>query len=113
MLACLIQLESADYGYGLLESLTAVGIQIDGNTLYPMLRRLEKQGLLVSQWDTQQQRPRKFYRVTPAGQQAKHRLLAEWKTLTETFERLSTEDNAPDTEDYGTGDDNTDRSIPQ
>lgn len=101
MLACLIQLNSPEYGYGLLESLTAVGIETDGNTLYPLLRRLEKQGLLVSEWDTKQQRPRKFYQVTPAGQQAKVRLLSEWEKITATFDRLTSEDNTPNDDDEG------------
>ncbi|WP_223881279.1 PadR family transcriptional regulator [Nesterenkonia ebinurensis] len=92
-LACLIELEAAQYGYGLLENLTAAGIDIDGNTLYPMFRRLEKQGLLTSQWNTQQQRPRKFYQITPAGQEVKTHLLAEWRTITATLDRLTTQDS--------------------
>ena len=52
MLACLRLLEQPGYGYGLLEQLGARGFDTDANTLYPLLRRLEKQGHLTSEWNT-------------------------------------------------------------
>ena len=67
VLACLALLEKPQYGYALLETLTAADVNVDGNTLYPLLRRLEKQGLLTSEWNTDESRPRKFYRVSPRG----------------------------------------------
>jgi len=67
VLACLRLLERPGYGYGLLEELAARGFDTDTNTLYPLLRRLEKQGCLTSEWNTDEARPRKFYRTSPTG----------------------------------------------
>ena len=65
--AALATLHRPTYGYALLETLAEAGFAVDGNTLYPLLRRLEKQGLLTSEWNTEEPRPRKFYTVSPAG----------------------------------------------
>jgi PadR family transcriptional regulator, regulatory protein PadR len=78
VLACLRLLTEPGYGYGLLTELQRRGFETDANTLYPLLRRLEKQGHLVSEWNTDEARPRKFYRTSPAG----HRLAA---SLTHDF----------------------------
>lgn len=67
VLACLRLLEAPGYGYGLLEELGGRGFPTDANTLYPLLRRLEKQGYLTSEWNTDEARPRKFYRTSAAG----------------------------------------------
>lgn len=67
VLACLRLLVAPGYGYGLLEELQARGFDTDANTLYPLLRRLEKQGHLTSEWNTDDARPRKFYRTSTAG----------------------------------------------
>ena len=67
MLACLLLLRRADYGYSLLEALQGSGFDVDANTLYPLLRRLEKQGLLTSEWNTEESRPRKFYATSADG----------------------------------------------
>jgi DNA-binding PadR family transcriptional regulator len=67
VLACLRLLATPGYGYGLLEELGERGFPTDANTLYPLLRRLEKQGYLTSEWNTDESRPRKFYRTTTAG----------------------------------------------
>jgi PadR family transcriptional regulator, regulatory protein PadR len=67
VLACLRLLATPGYGYGLLEELSARGFETDANTLYPLLRRLEKQGHLTSEWNTDEARPRKFYRTSAAG----------------------------------------------
>ncbi|MFD6698003.1 MULTISPECIES: PadR family transcriptional regulator [unclassified Microbacterium] len=67
VLASLRLLREAGYGYGLLEQLSAAGFPTDSNTLYPLLRRLEKQGFLTSEWNTEEARPRKFYRTSDAG----------------------------------------------
>lgn len=85
MLACLLLLRTPDYGYALLERLAAAGIATDGNTLYPLLRRLEKQELLVSAWNTDEARPRKFYSTSPAGETLAARLLQDWSDLTRTL----------------------------
>jgi PadR family transcriptional regulator PadR len=82
VLACLRLLQRPGYGYGLLEDLQARGFDTDANTLYPLLRRLEKQGHLASEWNTDEARPRKFYRTSPAGA-----VLAS--ALTEDFHALA------------------------
>ncbi len=88
LLACLLVLRSPGYGYGLLEKLEAVGVDVDANTLYPMLRRLEKQGLLTSEWDTEGNRPRKYYVTSDAGVALAQELTAAWQDMTEKLERL-------------------------
>lgn len=88
VLACLSTLRSPHYGYGLLETLEAAGFSVDGNTLYPLLRRLEKQGLLTSEWNTDEPRPRKFYRVSPEGTALFETLMAEWRSLNRTIDAL-------------------------
>lgn len=67
VLACLRLLTEPGYGYGLLEELDRRGFATDANTLYPLLRRLEKQGYLTSEWNTDEARPRKFYHTSAAG----------------------------------------------
>lgn len=89
VLACLVCLRVPGYGYALSESLEAFGISVDGNTLYPLLRRLERQGLLTSDWNTDDVRPRKFYRTTSAGDAAAAGLLREWEGLGSAIRRLT------------------------
>ena len=81
VLACLATLGRPRYGYALLETLEKSGFSVDGNTLYPLLRRLEKQGLLTSEWNTEEARPRKFYLVSPDGEELLDRLTGEWDAL--------------------------------
>jgi len=88
VLACLLILRTPDYGYALLERLAAAGLAVDGNTLYPLLRRLEKQELLTSEWNTDEARPRKFYRTSAAGETLAARLLEDWSDLTRTLNDL-------------------------
>ncbi|GGK72536.1 PadR family transcriptional regulator [Planomonospora parontospora subsp. parontospora] len=88
VLACLMLLRQAQYGYALLETLNGAGIAVDGNTLYPLLRRLEKQGLLTSEWNTEESRPRKFYRVSAEGSRTGALLAREWEDLVTTVRRL-------------------------
>jgi DNA-binding PadR family transcriptional regulator len=83
VLACLRLLVHPGYGYGLLEDLQSRGFDTDANTLYPLLRRLEKQGHLTSEWNTDEARPRKFYRTSEQGRE-----LA--RTLTDDFRALAT-----------------------
>jgi PadR family transcriptional regulator, regulatory protein PadR len=77
VVASLIALRRPDYGYALLQRLTDHGLQVDANTLYPLLRRLEEQGLLTSQWNTEESRPRKFYQTSEEGEAVLERLLAD------------------------------------
>jgi PadR family transcriptional regulator PadR len=92
VLGCLIRLREPDYGYALLEALNGIGITVDANTLYPLLRRLEKQGLLTSEWNTDEARPRKFYRTSPAGEQLAGVLTADWKNIDRALTRLTSGD---------------------
>lgn len=91
VLAVLAVLREPGYGYALLEALTAQGISVDANTLYPLLRRLEKQGLLTSQWNTDEARPRKFYSTSDAGWRLAHHLMTDWRRLDESLRRLTEE----------------------
>ncbi|WP_148574319.1 PadR family transcriptional regulator [Nocardioides caldifontis] len=88
VMAALATLSRPTYGYALLETLADAGFAVDANTLYPLLRRLEKQGLLTSEWNTEESRPRKFYRVSPDGQSLLESLLAEWQELHASIEKL-------------------------
>ena len=81
VLACLLLLRRPDYGYALLDQLRDLGFSVDANTLYPLLRRLESQGLLASSWDTEESRPRKFYRTNADGERLAAELIADWKRL--------------------------------
>lgn len=93
VLACLLILRTPDYGYALLERLAAAGIATDGNTLYPLLRRLEKQTLVTSEWNTDEARPRKFYRTSAAGEALAARLLRDWNDLTRTLHDIDEGDH--------------------
>ena len=94
VLACLVRLRRPDYGYALLESLNALGILVDANTLYPLLRRLEKQGLLTSEWNTDEARPRKFYRTSPTGELLADALMTDWRRIDDALAGLTTGDES-------------------
>lgn len=81
VLAALAMLRTPGYGYALLEQLGRAGFGVDANTLYPLLRRLEKQGLLVSEWNTDDTRPRKFYRTSADGESVLAALRTDWRAL--------------------------------
>ncbi|GAA2376698.1 PadR family transcriptional regulator [Nonomuraea africana] len=85
VLACLLILERPNYGYALLEALESSGFAVDANTLYPLLRRLEKQGLLTSEWNTEESRPRKFYLTSPDGAALAETLTRDWNDLHAAF----------------------------
>jgi DNA-binding PadR family transcriptional regulator len=89
VLACLLALRKPGYGYGLLKTLEAAGIASDGNTVYPLLRRLEERGLLESEWNTDESRPRKFYRTTAAGAELATQLMADVNDMTESLHSLN------------------------
>ena len=89
MLACLQLLTTANYGYALLTTLESAGFAVDANTLYPLLRRLEKQGLVASQWNTDESRPRKFYATSPEGAALAATLSSDWADLTAAFSHLA------------------------
>lgn len=89
VLACLLLLREPGYGYALLDQLRDLGFSVDANTLYPLLRRLEGQGLLVSEWNTQEARPRKFYRISPDGSRLATELLVDWTRMDASIRRLA------------------------
>ena len=81
VLASLLALREPGYGYALLEHLERAGVDVEANTLYPLLRRLEGQGLLSSEWNTDESRPRKFYRTSPDGESLLRVLHTDWRAL--------------------------------
>lgn len=88
VLACLATLQEPGYGYALLETLGRAGLSVEANTLYPLLRRLEKQGLLDAEWNTEESRPRKFYRTSAQGGVVLDALLRDWESLHSAVRRL-------------------------
>ncbi|HHT26965.1 MAG TPA: PadR family transcriptional regulator [Firmicutes bacterium] len=96
-LAVLSQLQEPQYGYSLLQQLEARNVAIEAGTLYPLLRRLEKQQLLQSAWDTQETRPRKYYVLSDMGVEVYRRLVREWRELTKQMDTLLQEVEADGT----------------
>ena len=88
VLAVLTQLSEPQYGYSLIQALNTLGIDIEQNTLYPLLRRLEKQGLLDSLWQVEDNRPRRYYQISEKGQMLKESLIAEWDKLSEALDKM-------------------------
>lgn len=78
VLAVLSQMNEPQYGYSLIQRLAERGLDIEEGTLYPLLRRLEKQGLLESEWDVGEARPRKYYKLSQQGHKVLNTLTADW-----------------------------------
>ena len=87
-LAVLTQLRTERYGYTLRKALADDGLEIDEGTLYPLLRRLETQGLLVSQWREEDKRNKRFYRLSPQGEETLNQLLAEWQRINTSLNKI-------------------------
>ena len=87
-LAVLTQLRSERYGYTLRKALADDGLEIDEGTLYPLLRRLESQGLLVSEWREEEKRKKRFYRLSRAGEEILNQLLAEWQRINSSLNKI-------------------------
>jgi DNA-binding PadR family transcriptional regulator len=81
ILAVLGQLRREHYGYTLRKALADAGVEIDEGALYPMLRRLEQQGLLTSEWREEEKRNKRFYRLSDEGAAVLARLIDEWRGL--------------------------------
>ncbi|MFN7164933.1 MAG: PadR family transcriptional regulator [Hyphomonas sp.] len=81
VLAALSQLRDEQYGYSLRQALAARGMEIEEGTLYPLLRRLESQGLLTSHWRIQDGPPRRYYVLSTHGIRLYARLSASWRAL--------------------------------
>jgi PadR family transcriptional regulator, regulatory protein PadR len=88
VLSVLLNTSESTYGYSLVNRLQGQDIKIEQNTLYPLLRRLEKQGLLESQWDTSESRPRKYYQLSQLGAEVKEVLKQEWKNMNKIIETI-------------------------
>lgn len=92
VLSVLSQLEAPQYGYSLVQRLSDRGLAIEQNTLYPLLRRLEKQGLLESDWSLEENRPRRYYKLSPQGVSVLAQLHGEWDDLVRVIDRLLNEE---------------------
>ncbi len=88
MLAVLSQLDKQQYGYALLKLLADKGFPVDQGTLYPLLRRLESQGLLQSAWNVEEGRPRRYYVISSEGKKLLPRLKSEWEGLVTAMGKL-------------------------
>jgi PadR family transcriptional regulator PadR len=88
IVAVLAQLGTEQYGYSLRKSLEEHGITIDEGTLYPLLRRLETQGLLASEWREHDKRNKRFYRLSPAGEEVLELLLEDWEALSASLQSI-------------------------
>ncbi|MDF2868981.1 MAG: PadR family transcriptional regulator [Anaerocolumna sp.] len=93
VLIVLSQLRENEYGYSLVQKLEAKNVPIEAGTLYPLLRRLEKQNLLISEWDTSESRPRKFYKLSNLGEEVFVRLKNEWISLSKQLDTVLKENN--------------------
>ena len=89
VVASLTALQQPGYGYGLLQTLADHGFSVDANTLYPLLRRLEDQGLLTSEWNTAEARPRKIYRTSADGKSVLATLLEDLDSLRASIKSLT------------------------
>src|SRR6478735_9872313 len=87
ILAVLGQLRAEHYGYTLRKALSDAGVEIDEGALYPMLRRLESQGLLTSEWREEEKRNKRFYRLSDEGERILALLLAEWTGINDSLGR--------------------------
>jgi PadR family transcriptional regulator PadR len=95
ILAVLGTLRKEQYGYTMRKSLADHGLAVDEGTLYPLLRRLESQGLLVSQWREEDKRNKRFYQLSGAGEQILNRLLVEWRAINASLDQIVGDEIVP------------------
>ncbi|NBB53434.1 PadR family transcriptional regulator [Rhizobium sp. CRIBSB] len=88
VLAALACLRTERYGYTLRQALAADGLEMEESTLYPLLRRLESQGLLESEWREEEKRKKRFYRLSATGTEMLEALTAEWRGIGASLERM-------------------------
>lgn len=88
ILLVLSQLKEPMYGYNLVKKLQENDIPIEANTLYPLMRRLETQGLLKSEWETSEAKPRKYYSITEDGKIVLEKVIVNWRTFSANIDRL-------------------------
>jgi PadR family transcriptional regulator PadR len=84
----LAQLREEHYGYALRKALADHGMEIEESTLYPLLRRLESQGLLESEWREEDKRNKRFYRLSKDGKDILKQLLEEWQSMNSSLKRI-------------------------
>jgi PadR family transcriptional regulator PadR len=87
-LGVLARLREERYGYTLRQALAADGLEMEESTLYPLLRRLESQGLLVSEWREEEKRKKRFYRLSTQGEIMLQRLLDEWRRISSSLDKI-------------------------
>ena len=87
-LAVLAQLREEHYGYSLRKQLNSKDLEIDEGTLYPLLRRLEKQGLLISEWRFVDKRKKRYYRISDLGEEVLNILINEWRALNSSVDSI-------------------------
>jgi len=88
VLAALSQLGSPEYGYSLLKKLADLGLEVDQGTLYPLLRRLEAQGLLESVWKLEEARPRRYYVISAEGKKLLPKMKKEWTGIVSVMSKM-------------------------
>ncbi|WP_026476512.1 PadR family transcriptional regulator [Alkaliphilus transvaalensis] len=88
ILCVLSQLEEPQYGYSLVVALEEKGMTIDPGTLYPLLRRLEKQEILISNWNTEGSKPRKYYELSNGGKRIYQKLCHQWHEISRSMENF-------------------------
>ncbi len=88
VLAVMAALRREQYGYTLRKQLAEHGMKIDESTLYPLLRRLESQGLLASEWREEEKRNKRFYRLSPEGKDIFKLLLSEWQGINTSLQGI-------------------------
>ena len=88
VLAVLARLREERYGYTLRQALAGDGLEMEESTLYPLLRRLESQGLLVSEWREEEKRKKRFYRLSPMGEAMLGALAAEWRGINASLDKI-------------------------
>jgi PadR family transcriptional regulator PadR len=93
VLAVLAALRREQYGYTLRKTLAEHGLEIDEGTLYPLLRRLETQGLLASEWREEEKRKKRFYLLSAGGAEVLDQLLAEWRGIDKSIQEVLKEQN--------------------
>lgn len=88
VLAALSQLGTEQYGYSLLKQLADLGLEVDQGTLYPLLRRLEAQGLLESVWKLEEARPRRYYVISVEGKKILPKMKKEWAGIVSVMDKM-------------------------
>ena len=89
VLAVLGQLQQEHYGYSLRKNLADRGLHVEEGTLYPLIRRLEKQGLLTSEWREEDKRKKRFYRLSAAGREIYAQLMQDWQLLNTSIQKTT------------------------